>query len=137
MLAQYPALNSDDRGFDRRYLAAGEVSDHGDGTTTFPTSQRTDWWHKLDQLRPGPSTTMAMAATTVQLWHAGERRLVAVKHKAWEDSGAHPEHARAERWTGGATEKRVDDHSRHGGEADVDSGAPVAAVDERINQRAT
>ena len=34
-------------------------------------------------------------------------------------------------------EKRVDDHCRHGGEANVDGGAPVAAVDERINQRAT
>ena len=78
-----------------------------------------------------------MADTTVRLQHAGERRLVVVKHKAWEDSGAHPEHARAERWTGGATEKRVDDHSRHGGEANVDGGAPMAAVDEQINHRTT
>ena len=74
--------------------------------------------------------TPAMAATTARLQHVGERRLVVVKHKAWEVLGAHPKHARAKRWIGGATEKRVDDHSRHG-------GAPVAAVDEWINQRAT
>ena len=72
-----------------------------------------------------------------RLRHAGERRSVAVKHKAWKDSGAHPKHARAERWTRGATEKRVDNHSRHGSEVDIDDGAPVAAVDEQINQRAT
>ena len=74
-----------------------------------------------------------MAATTARLWHVGERRLVAVKQNAWEVSGAHPEHARAERWTGGATEKQVDDHSRHGGEADVDGGVPASIVEERIN----
>ena len=78
-----------------------------------------------------------MAATTAWLCYASEMRPVVVKQNAWEVSGAHPEHARAERWTGGATEKRVDDHSTHGGEADVDGGAPVAAVDEQINQRAT
>ena len=137
MSAQYPALNSDDRGFDRRYLAAGEVSDHGDGTIMLPTSQRIDWWHKLDQLRPRLSTTPTMAAMTARLWHTGERRPVAVEHKAWEDSGAHPKHARAKRWTGGATEKQVDDHSRHGDEADIDGGVLAAAVEKRINQRAT
>ena len=72
-----------------------------------------------------------------RLRHAGEGRPVAVKHKAQEDSGADPKHARAERWTGGATEKLVVDHSGHGGEADVDGGVPAAAVDKRINQRAT
>ena len=36
MLAPFPALNSDDRGFDRRYLAAGEVSGNGEGTNMFP-----------------------------------------------------------------------------------------------------
>ena len=71
-----------------------------------------------------------MADTAVRLWHISERRPVAIKHKAWEVLGAHPKHARDERWTGGATEKRVDDHSRHSGEADIDGGAPVATVDE-------
>ena len=67
---------------DRRFLADGEVSDDGQGTTTYPTSQRVDWWHKLDQLRPGPSTTPAMVATTMRLCYAGETRPVAVKKKA-------------------------------------------------------
>jgi len=78
-----------------------------------------------------------MAATTAWLQHAGERRLVAIKHKAWEDSGAYPKHARAERWTGGATEKLVVGHSKHDGEADVDGGVSVTAVDEMIKQQGT
>ena len=78
-----------------------------------------------------------MAATTAWLHYAGERMPVAVKQNAWEVSGAHPKHARAERWTGGATEKQVDDHSRHGGEADVDGGISMAAVDEWVNQQGT
>ena len=78
-----------------------------------------------------------MAITMVRLWHTGETRPVAVKQKAQEESGAHPKHTRAERWTGGATEKLVVDHSGHGGEADVDGGVPVAAVDKRSNQKVT
>ena len=45
MSAQCPALNSDDQGFDRRYLGAGEVVGDGEGTTMFPTSQRVGWWY--------------------------------------------------------------------------------------------
>ena len=74
-----------------------------------------------------------MAATTVQLRYAGETRPVAVKQSTREESGAHPKHARAEIWTEGATENRVVDHSRHGGEADVDGGVPVSVVEERSN----
>ena len=76
-----------------------------------------------------------MAATTARLWHVSERRPVAVRHKAWEDTGAHPKHTRAEIWIGGATEKRVDDHSSHGSASYIDGGVSVAAVDERINQQ--
>jgi len=56
-----------------------------------------------------------MADTVMRLRYAGEERPVAVKQKVWEDSVAHPKHARAERGTGGATEKLVVDHCRHGG----------------------
>jgi len=58
---------------------------------------------------------LAMADTAVRLRYVGEVRPVAVKQKVWEDSVAHPKHARAERGTGGATEKLVVDHCRHGG----------------------
>ena len=78
-----------------------------------------------------------MAATTARLRHAGERRPVAIKHKAWEDSGAYPKHARAERWTGGAMEKLVGEQGSHGGTADVDGGVPVAVVDEKVTQQDT
>ena len=77
-----------------------------------------------------------MADTAMQQRYTGEGRPVAVKQKAQEASGANPKHARAERWTGGATEKLVVGHSKHGGEADVDGGVPVAAVDEMIKQQA-
>ena len=56
-----------------------------------------------------------MADTAMRLHYAGEVRPVAVKQKVWEDSTAHPKHARVERGTGGATEKLVVDHYRHGG----------------------
>ena len=56
-----------------------------------------------------------MADMAVRLRYAGEMRPVAVKQKVWEDSVAHPKHARAERGIGGATEKLVVDHCRHGG----------------------
>ena len=114
MSAPFPALTMAAKLADRRFLADGVVSGDGQGTTTFPTSQRVDLWHKLDQLRPGPSTTPAMAATTARLWHVSERRPVAVRHKAWEDTGAHPKDARAERWTGEATETQFVGHSDHG-----------------------
>ena len=112
---------------DRRFLADGEVSGHGEGTTTFSITRRFGWWHKLDQLQRVSSLTPAMAATTARLHYAGETRLVAVKKNAWEESGAHPKHTRAEIRTGGATEKRVVDHSKHGG------GVPASVVEERSN----
>ena len=62
MSAQYPALNSDDHGFDRWYLATGEVSSHSEGTNAYPTSQHIDWWHKLNRLRRGSSLTPTMVA---------------------------------------------------------------------------
>ena len=69
--------------------------------------------------------------------YAGETRPIEIKQNAWEESGAHPKHIRAERGTGGATEKRVDDHSSHGDASYVDGGVPVAVVDKRINQPGT
>ena len=51
----------------------------------------------------------------MRLCYAGEVRPVAVKQKIWEDSVAHPKHARAKRGTEGAIEKLVVDHRRHGG----------------------
>ena len=67
----------------------------------------------MHQSRLKPSSTPAMADTAVRLHYAGEVRPVAVKQKVWEDSVAHPKHARAERGTGGATEKLIVDHRRH------------------------
>ena len=81
MSAQYPVLNSDDHGFDRRYLAASEVAGDGEGTTMSPTSQRVSWWYYLNQKRLGPSSSSAMAATTAQLRYAGETRPEAVKKR--------------------------------------------------------
>ena len=72
-----------------------------------------------------------------RLRYAGETTTVAVKQSTWEESGAHPKHTRVERGTEGATEKRVDDHNRHGGASYVDGGVPVAAVDKRLNQQGT
>ena len=78
-----------------------------------------------------------MADMAERLRYADATKLVAVKQQAQEESGAHPKHARAERWTGGATEKLVVGHSKHDGEADVDDGVSVAAVDEMIKQQGT
>ena len=78
-----------------------------------------------------------MADTAERLRYADATKSVAVKQQAQEESGAHPKHARAERWTGGATEKLGVGHSKHGGEADVDGGAPVATVDEMVTQQGT
>ena len=75
-----------------------------------------------------------MVATMARLRHAGESGSVVIKHKAWEDSGAYPKHARAERWTKGAMEKLVGEQGSHGGTADVDGGVPVATVDENVTQ---
>ena len=78
-----------------------------------------------------------MADMAVRLCYAGETEPVAVKQQAQEESGAHPKHARAERWTGGATEKLVVGHSKHGGEVDIDGGVPVAAAEKMIKQQGT
>ena len=56
-----------------------------------------------------------MADTAVRLRYAGETRPVEIKQSAWEDSAAHPEHAGVDGRTGGATEQRVSDLSRHDG----------------------
>ena len=78
-----------------------------------------------------------MVATMAWLCYVSETRPVAVKQSTWEESGAHPKHARAEIGTGGSTVKRVDDHSSHGGGSNVDGGVLVAAVDKRLNQQVT
>ena len=75
-----------------------------------------------------------MAATMARLRHARERRLVAMKHKAWEDSGAYPKHARAERWTGGAMKKLIVGHSKHGEACCVDGSVLATAVDKKVTQ---
>jgi len=134
MSAPFPALTTAVKLADRRFLTDGEVSGDGQGTTTFPTSQRVDWLHKLDQLRPGPSTTLTMVATTARLRHVDKRRPVAVKQNAWEDSGAHPKHIRAERWTGGAMKKLIVGHSKHGEACCVDGSVLVTAVDKKVTQ---
>ena len=89
----------------------------------------------MHQLLLKPSSTPAIADTVERLRYADAIKSVAVKQQAQEESGAHPKHARAERWTGGATEKLVVGHSKHGGEADVDGAVPVIAVDEMIKQQ--
>ena len=91
----------------------------------------------MHQLQLKPSSTPTMADTAERLRYADATKSVAVKQQAQEESGAHPNHARAERWTGGATEKLVVGHSNHGGEADVDGGVPVTVVDEMIKQQGT
>ena len=78
-----------------------------------------------------------MAATTVRQHNANETEPVTVKRTTREEPGAHPEHAGAENWTGGATEERVDCHSNHDGASNVGGDAPVAAVDKRVNQPST
>ena len=91
----------------------------------------------LHQLQLKPSSMPAMADTAERLRYADATKSVAVKQQAQEESGAHPKHARAERWTGGATEKLVVGHSKHGGEADVDGGVSVTTVGEMIKQQGT
>ena len=78
-----------------------------------------------------------MAATTARLRYADETRPIEIKQNAWEESGAHPKHIRAERGTEGAMEKRVDDHSSHGGASYIDGGVPVAMVEKMIRQQGT
>ena len=70
----------------------------------------------------------------VRLRYTGETSPVAVKLSTWEESGAHPKHARVEIRTGGAAVKRVDGHSSHGDAGFVGGGVPVAVVDKRLNQ---
>ena len=76
---------------DRRKLADGEFNGDGQGTKMTPSSLRVDWWHKRDQPQPGPSMTSAMAATTVRLRYASDRRPVECKQKAQRGSAAHHE----------------------------------------------
>ena len=75
-----------------------------------------------------------MADTAERLRYADAMKSVAVKQQAQEESGAHPKHARAERWTRGATEKLIIGHSKHGGEVDVDGDVSVTALDKRFNK---
>ena len=83
-------FDSGDTRADRRYLADGETNGDDQGTKTLPSTRRIDLGHKLDQLRTGPSTTPAMAATTARLCYAGDVRLVKLKQMAQEASAAHP-----------------------------------------------
>ena len=73
----------------------------------------------------------------VRLRYTGETSPVAVKQSAWEESGAHPKHARAGNRTGEATLKLVVSHNNHGGANNVGYGAPVAAVDKMVTQQST
>jgi hypothetical protein len=77
-------------GADRRYLDDGETNGDGRSTKTLPSTRRIILGHKLDQLRTGPSTTSAMAATTARLCYAGDVRPVKLKQMAQEAPAAHP-----------------------------------------------
>ena len=98
------------------------------------TSRRIDLWHRRDQLRTGPSTTLAMAATTARLRYASDRRPVAVKQTTREEPGAHPKHVEGVGRASGTTERRVDGHSDHGGANHVGDGVLATAVVKRIKQ---
>ena len=69
-----------------------------------------------------------------RLHYAGDRSSVAVKQMAQEDSGAHPDHARAKNGAEGAAERWVDDHSSCGDASNVDDEVPVAVVDKLVKQ---
>ena len=75
----------------------------------------------------------AMVATTVWLHDSGEMGLVSIKQTAQEGSAAHPEHDWAESKTGGATVKRLDVHSNHGGASDDDGDVLVTVMNKRTN----
>ena len=78
-----------------------------------------------------------MVVMTAWLRYTGETRPVTVKRSTWEESGAHPKHARAEIRTGEVAVKQVDGHSSHGDAGFVGGGVPVAVVDKRLNQQGT
>ena len=122
---------------DRRFLAAGEINGDGKGTTVITTTRHIDWWHKLTQIQRDSSLTPAMADAVARWHYAGETKPGTMKQTTREEPGAHPEHTRAENWTGRATEVRVDVHSGHGGANNDDGDAPVATVDKRVNQPST
>ena len=63
-----------------------------------------------------------MVDTVARRLYAGKMKPEEVKQTTREEPEAHPEHAGAENKTGGATRKRVDVHSSHGGETVVDGG---------------
>ena len=90
MSSSTSGFDSGDTRADRRYLADGETNGDDQGTKTLPSTRRIDLGHKLDQLRTGPSTTPAMAATTARLRYAGDVRLVKLKQMDQEASAAHP-----------------------------------------------
>jgi len=100
-------------------------------------TRRIDWWHKLTQLQHDSSLTPAMADAVARWHYAGETKPGTMKQTTREEPGAHPEHTRAENWTGRATEVRVDVHSGHGGANNDDGDALVAAVDKRVKQPST
>ena len=79
MSSSTSGFDSGDTRADRRYLADGETNGDDQGTKTLPSTRRIDLGHKLDQLRTGPSTTPAMAATMARLRYAGDVRPVKLK----------------------------------------------------------
>ena len=75
-----------------------------------------------------------MADVAARRRYAGDRSLVAIKQTAQEDSGAHPNHARAKNGAEGAAGRWVDDHSNCGGASNIDDEVPVAVVDKLVKQ---
>ena len=121
-----------DNSFDRQNLIDDEVTGDGQGTSMITTSWRIDLWHQRDQLRTGPSTTPAMAATIARQCYSSNRRPVAVKQTTREEPGAHPEHVEGDGRAEGTTERRVDGHSDHGGANHIGDGVQAAAMVKRI-----
>ena len=74
-------------------------------------------------------------ADAVARWHyAGETRLVIVKQRVQEASGAHPDRVEATSGTGEALVTRFDGDRDHGGADLVDDGVPATAVSKTSRQ---